>query len=876
MAEFNAVTILFKLLSEDNLSGGFNQARNAINGLNEGVTRGNISLNQMREELAGVSSLSEESQAGIMGAFDGTNEAVAALNADLERLREEMIAYGATTTEINEVTTALERQAMVVQDRSLTGISRLSKGISGISMVAGAAFMMAGYYLENFVQQCLTAATTIQQQNMEIGASMGLNAVQSLQQGPAIQAMLTKTEAETGQNIQQLRQITPSVGLVAGGNMALTNQDLQAISAITYAKPGATLEEIAPIFNKMVTQGSPMAMGSFGLSLQDMGTTTAQFKALDPKERQDAIDNAIMKKLGFMNSDVASTTAAQIQEFQGNVTQFEATLGVQFIPTLNVLMAGITDLMVVIDDIPGLAPVISTILLIVTGLALLAGPMLIIAPLLSGYEESMAIIQGLMVTGSGLFTTLEAETVAYLTSLAAQDGEITLTTYLNGLYSASLDAVGVSASGATASQISLASAEGAVWGVAVWAAGGLSLLGAALSGVLSSALEFVFGAEGLESILTYFWSTIDLAAGGLGRLTLSFSEFIPVLEALGDIIDPWLGLSLMAGSGQFKTTGNAPNILGGLNIHIPDLEEMIWGSFQKGNSNGMQMLNKQIDSWFRNLPGRIANDLGNIGGQMYKYGKNLLTMFGKGIKDSIPGLNTVLAVVADHFPRSPPKLGPLATITPEGTISWISGVLGGMYNGISGALNSWDKAQYSNYHAQQSSPDSEASWWSSFWKWGTSKDPNPKMRTKTRIGDPFVPGQPSGLNNVGANIAELMAPLKAPLDNINRNLTGAAGYIQSSVHYHSHGPIQIDASHMSAEELMSLMIYVNEKYLLPNTLPTNVKPAATTVPATTKSVTNPQANTQISAINPLGGTTKVDVPTLPKIPSVLIPKPLSL
>ena len=66
----------------------------------------------------------------------------------------------------------------------------------------------------------------------------------------------------------------------------------------------------------------------------------------------------------------------------------------------------------------------------------------------------------------------------------------------------------------------------------------------------------------------------------------------------------------------------------------------------------------------------ISSTLSALPGDMYNWGKNALTQFVTAIVDAIPGLKQALGLISNLFPHSPPKDGPLATITEENLYTW--------------------------------------------------------------------------------------------------------------------------------------------------------------------------------------------------------------
>ncbi len=70
----------------------------------------------------------------------------------------------------------------------------------------------------------------------------------------------------------------------------------------------------------------------------------------------------------------------------------------------------------------------------------------------------------------------------------------------------------------------------------------------------------------------------------------------------------------------------------------------------------------------------IASYLTSLPGQMYQWGQNAIQNFVNAIVDSIPGLKGALQTVSDLFPHSPPKAGPLSTITDSNLYKWAQGL----------------------------------------------------------------------------------------------------------------------------------------------------------------------------------------------------------
>ena len=790
---FNAINILFRLTAEDNLTGGFNKAKSAMATLDEQAGKLQMSMTKVNAAMDGMDPAMVSK---VTESLDGTDMATQRWNADLNKVIAKMREVGATSEQMQTVAgklTTMREQ----EDKNVVGLSGMRSGISGIAIAAGAAFTMAGYYLENFVQECIKASTTIQQQNMEIGASMGLNAVQSIQQGPAIQQMLSNTEAATGQNVQQLRAITPSVGLVAGGNMQLTQNDLEAISAMTYARQGsgATLSGISGVYNKMVTSGATNPLSQMGISLEDMGMTRTEFQKLSPEERQNVINNAVLGKLGFMNSDVAGTTGAQLQVFQGRLTQFMADLGDSFLPTMNVAMDVLEGIFHIAEGIPGLMPVIGVLLLAITAVTLVLGPLLIMIQLF----DADAIASMFMMASSGI-EALNLVMIPYLEGLTTRIAEEGLLPALQWLYAESISGVSIASIYATSKEWLLAASQMAVGKEGVAAGAGVLVFSGAVRDVIvaliawtgiGAILPVISGYISLigEAFMSLITPTEALAAAGEGSLGAGLVTVLSILAGILGIADAVLSMGNAFKSGKAQQANKIP---GGIVQN-----EQWW------NPLGKQDVTTYFDP-FKKYRDSFVKTFSKLPGEAYNWGKSILTSFVKGIEDSIPKLSAILKVIADHFPHSPPKIGPLATITGENFTSWMTGL-------FSGAGTWWNNMMNDNYNRDEK----EAAYWNT--SGGLTTQP-PTAKQQAAHAAYLTAQHNSGLQNVGSNVNGLM--------------NGAINYI-------THGPISIDASHMTPDELMAMMTYICEKYLLPSEGALPAGPTATKTSTTNKTSTTP-------------------------------------
>ena len=77
----------------------------------------------------------------------------------------------------------------------------------------------------------------------------------------------------------------------------------------------------------------------------------------------------------------------------------------------------------------------------------------------------------------------------------------------------------------------------------------------------------------------------------------------------------------------------------------------------------------------------ITSTISSIPGRMFTWGAQLLSNFVNGIRSQFPNLTGALDYISAHLPHSPPKIGPLSTITAANMFAWASDIA---YAGILG------------------------------------------------------------------------------------------------------------------------------------------------------------------------------------------------
>ena len=680
-------------------------------------------------------------------------------------------------------------------------VDKLKDSFSAVKVAAGLALTGAGMYLENFVKQCITASVQVQQSMLAIGGSMGLDAVQSLAQGPKINQMVEDTMDATGQNAEDLKKILPSVQAVAGHSLKKDQTSMEAISDIQWAKQGTgmTLSSAADKYNKMVTTGSGMALGDIGLTLSDMGLTGTQFQKMTPAARKKAMDAAIFKKEGGENAAMKDSTIAKEHKFENALTKFEAKLGDTFMPAMTTLMDVGIKLMNAMPKNKYFLDIVGGLLLFATGLALIGGPLLMLYPLLAkaggGIKSLGGRIKGLFGIGKGGGKGGSAASMI-------SDKVCSCMNKNNGGSSGSN-------SGSSSSKGKgkgkgkgkfgrfgnfLSDEEGTVSSGRFGRLGGLLGKIGIGGGVLGEGEELAGGAGKLGGLAGKLGSVGRIAGMGLDAIP-GLGEIMMAGTAVAGGIGGWQATKGNAGDKAKGAVGgavealsfglvNRQQVVGGINYvggavskMVPKIKRdlgNVWKiistpfiqgyNYAKGAvSNGANFITSKVN-WLVNFDKKLLGDA-------YNFLKSTWTNILNDVKKELTNIENAIVGAGQAFYKSATNLGQ----------SIWNGVKKGLGINSPGFMYHTIRGEFENIHGMMGS-------------------------YHTIFGDKA--------KGMGANMVK---GFQTPLGSAPSGSSAIGGGFKA-VHYHA--PITIDASHMSHSELKALMIEVNERALKPHSLPT--------------------------------------------------------
>lgn len=151
----------------------------------------------------------------------------------------------------------------------------------------------------------------------------------------------------------------------------------------------------------------------------------------------------------------------------------------------------------------------------------------------------------------------------------------------------------------------------------------------------------------------------------------------------------WLNLL-----GPLNATEGVSWILGEV-AKIPDwFINILPSSFGDIYNSAASIVGNMINGFIDSIPG-LQEALDQVRGvvnwlfdtlshpeKWYELGSNLLKNMVDGLWSQMPSLDEVTQYISDHFPKSPPKIGPLSEITSKGMMSYGSDLASGLSSGL--------------------------------------------------------------------------------------------------------------------------------------------------------------------------------------------------
>lgn len=619
-------------------------------------------LEGITDKIVGLVVNVDDSQ--IIKVDDETDEVTSSLNeaSDAALSLGESISE-LDTTQLDEAKESADGLSESLEGASDNAESTSTTDTSTDSAASGMAGAVATLGLGALFEQAISGAGEYGDSWARLATVMGTTSATVEQEwGSTVSAM----SATTGRGAGDIRNYLIQMGIAGVSNQEILSSAFTGIAGAAFAT-GTSVESITSAFRRVVSTGTLGARQLMSLGLSEQDVMKATGLSLDQvNEKLSTMDsNQRAAYLGMIvNSKYAQSANEEYKNSWEKVTDSLGRAWAMFtrifgelvlpivVPALNTLSDILTDVSKEIDKMdPGLKTIAGVIVTLLGGLALLITSMGTIKALLDLLNVRWAL-ETLGILSNK--TAKDANTASTAANTTSENAGL----IARGRHLATLIAQTASTAAHTAA-VAVATAAQWAWNTAN-NLGIISLLkdvavkGAAIAITLAQA-----AATGVATAAQWLLN-VALSANPIGIVILAIAALVAGLiyfyntnEGVRTAIDGlWASMQGFGGWLQGGFTSIVNGVTGA------------WAGFMAWLESGV--------NWFVTLPQR-----------MFDWAKNAIINFAEGIKSGLKPVSDALGGIANLFPHSPPKEGPLSTITEGNMESWMSGVMGAGMNAVS-------------------------------------------------------------------------------------------------------------------------------------------------------------------------------------------------
>ncbi|MDO9158021.1 MAG: hypothetical protein Q7U45_01085, partial [Burkholderiaceae bacterium] len=193
---------------------------------------------------------------------------------------------------------------------------------------------------------------------------------------------------------------------------------------------------------------------------------------------------------------------------------------------------------------------------------------------------------------------------------------------------------------------------------------------------LPSILDLLFGNTGKKDKNTAnpvdkFIADIKAKIGGLKAWLLTNIPKAPSIN--------WKPLSQGLQDVYSWVTKKYNDLKNWIKTHTPKIPTLSWGNLTTG-------LKKAVD-WVQGKFNDLLNFLKGLPKKMKDFGKKIMQGLADGLAEKFKAVKDILKYISDHFPKSPPKTGPLSEVTPENMYLFGGSLGSGLSEGLDSKTN---------------------------------------------------------------------------------------------------------------------------------------------------------------------------------------------
>jgi hypothetical protein len=516
------------------------------------------------------------------------------------------------------------------------------------------------------------------------------------------QTSISQMSESTGRSAGDIRQHIINMGLSGVSSKEVIVSAFDGIAAAAF-RTGNSVGIVDTVFKNVVATGrvGRGTLQQLGLSTDDLGMSTAdltqKLQGMDATQRAAYLSQ-------ILNSMGAAEANAQYKQSWEHVLDslsrawdyisriFGGLVLPIVIPVLNTLSGVLSTVAGEIDKLPGpLKSVLGVVTLVVGGFAFLA---LTMGPLITAWN-ALNIAEGIAVVRKAAVTAATvAQTASTTLATVAQSAfNVTQDLGIVGLLrSVAQFAISVISMGAYAIAAGVATA--AQWALNIaMDANPIGIIILALAGLAAGVIWAYQNVEPFRNAINWLWEGLQqLGAyimGGLQEawdyLQRFFTDPLGAIEELLNMINYFAIQAVLViadWAWEFVDAGvqGATDFVDGILDYIGDLPDQIWDYLTNVVTyvmNWQYVLIKAAVDTGKGIFNGIIDFIKTIPDKMYQYGQDILQRLVDGLWEKMGPFKDILNYISEHWPKSPPKLGPLSEITSVGMGNWISEVMQG-------------------------------------------------------------------------------------------------------------------------------------------------------------------------------------------------------
>jgi len=506
---------------------------------------------------------------------------------------------------------------------------------------------------------------------------------------------ITDMTNATGRGAGGIRTFIGDMGNVGVHSVGSIKEAFNEMSGAAVAS-GNPIEQVESMFERVVSTGTlgTKQLTAMGLTTADLGMTTAQattkMKGMTDEQRAAFMENILNTAKVRAGTEDYKTSWQHVTDTLSNSLSYAERIGGALLlplvtPAVNDISKALNDVAGYIDQLHG--PTGNLIKDFLTAGAVLMGLIAIIVAAGAAYSllnigAGLSAAKTILLTGY-TYAQIAASTIyngiltVYNTLLDANLGSMVANTASRVVNVASTVAGTVATTAATVATGAMTAAQ---WLLNVALdANPIGLIIIVIVALVAILYELYTHSTIVRNAFNVLWT--DLKAVGAwiaGAFMNTWKALVTFFSTMPQKVLVFL-LTLLVNIHNWEMNmihyaeSAGSGFLNGVVSFITSLPSRVWSLLLQVVSRVISFASS-AGSAARNAGSRIISGIQStisaLPGEMASWGEQAITSFVNSIVDAIPGLKQALGAISNLFPHSPPKEGPLATITEDNLYNW--------------------------------------------------------------------------------------------------------------------------------------------------------------------------------------------------------------